>query len=601
MDGTATWVVGKMKRGSIRPDYDWHPLLGRGRADAGSQEEKLMITRGLVGMAAGLLMIVGIACGGGAPAVEVPPTPTAEAREMGEARAGLMRQEVTKPATLGGTLNLRKQREMVDFDPHMSISTNDIQNNMNFYSQLIRQQNQNPIRPDLAEKWDISTDGLKYTFHLRRNVKFHDGSPLTAKDVVYSLNRMMGRSEPEKKKSGRTGILDTYVKTVTAKDDYTVEVELLRPAVVFLELITNGHASIIPAGTVAAGLKSGPKGSGPWMLEEWIKGSHLLYKRNPDWYGTEGPYLDAIKHWFINADAAYEAAFLTKKVDVGGCSSLDCHKQTDGMEARGELLKHRTVSYGITGLGINLRPDQKGPWTDKRVRKAMQLVYDQQGHIAAILNGLGVVTGPISSGTPWGRPPEYWQDKPGYRTPKDQDIAEAKKLMAEAGFANGFEMEMQVRNDQPARAEEAELWANQLALIGVKPKIILRDSADIFERGETGRYEVWQHSWAFFTTDPDELLGIHFLKGAPRNYFGYDRPEWNSLFEKMSSERDVAKRVEMVQKLEDMVFDDLPVIPQPRSVTTAMWYPWVKNWNPGWNAYVDSRRDDVWIDPTLKK
>ena len=97
------------------------------------------------------------------------------------------------------------------------------------------------------------------------------------------------------------------------------------------------------------------------------------------------------------------------------------------------------------------------------------------------------------------------------------------------------------------------------------------------------------------------MLGIHFLKGAPRNYFGYDRPEWNSLFEKMSSERDVAKRVEMVQKLEDMVFDDLPVIPQPRSVTTAMWYPWVKNWNPGWNAYVDSRRDDVWIDPTLKK
>src|SRR3990172_1116636 len=223
MDGRATWVVGKMKRGSNRPNYNWRPLLGRGRAVAGSQEEKLMITKGLVGIAAGLLMTVGIACGGGAPAVEVPPTPTPVPREIGEARAEVLRQQVTKPTTLGGTLNLRKQREMVDFDPHMSISTNDIQNNMNFYSQLIRQQNQNPIRPDLAEKWDISTDGLKYTFHLRRNVKFHDGSTLTAKDVVYSLNRMMGRSGPEEKKSGRTGILDTYVKTVTAKNDYTLE------------------------------------------------------------------------------------------------------------------------------------------------------------------------------------------------------------------------------------------------------------------------------------------------------------------------------------------------------------------------------------------
>lgn len=561
----------------------------------------MKLFRALVALGVSLLVTSAIACGSAGPAMEIPPTPTPETRAVGEAQAGLMRQEVTKPASQGGSLNLRKEREMVDFDPHMSISTNDIQNNMNLYSQLISQQNQNPIRPDLAERWEISPDGAKYTFHLRRNVKFHDGSAVTAKDVAYSLNRMMGRSEPEKKKSGRTGILDGYVKAVTLKDDYTVEVELIRPAVVFLELITNGHASIIPAGTEAKDLKSAPKGSGPWMLEEWVKGSHILYKRNPNWYGAEGPYLQAIKHWFVRDPAAYEAAFLTKKVDVGACQSLDCYKRTDEMEARGELLKNRIVSYGINGMGINIRPDAKGPWMDKRVRRAMQLVYDHPGHIATIQDGRGISTGYLSSGTPWGRPEDYWKNKPGYRTPKDQDIAEAKKLMVEAGFPNGFEMEMQVRNDQPARAQEAELWANQLALIGVKPKIILRDSADIFERSETGRYEVWQHSWAFFTTDPDELLGIHFKKGAPRNYFGYDRPEFNTLFDQMSKELDVKKRIEMVQKLEDMVFEDLPVIPLPQTLSATMWWPYVKNWNPGWNSYVDSRRDDVWIDPTLKK
>ncbi|MBI2887594.1 MAG: ABC transporter substrate-binding protein [Chloroflexi bacterium] len=551
--------------------------------------------------AAGLLMALSIACGGGARSAAVPPTPTPETRGIGQERAGLTRQEVTKPTAQGGVLNLRKQREMVDFDPHYSISTNDIQNNMNFYSTLVRQQDRNPIQGDLAERWEVSPDGLKYTFYLRRNVKFHDGVSVTSRDVVYSLNRMMGRSEPEKRKSGRTGILDGYVKAVTAKDEYTVEMELHRAAVVLLELITNGHASIIPAGAVAADLKRVPKGSGPWMLDEWVQGSHLLYKRNPSYYGAEGPYLDAIKHWFIRDEAAYEAAFFTKKVDVGACLSLDCYQRTDQMEARGELLKQRAISYGIAGMGINMRPDQKGPWTDKRVRRAMQLVYDQQGNIATIMDGRGIITGILSSGTPWGRPPEFWQTKPGYRIPKDPDIAEAKKLMAEAGFANGFEMEMQVRNDQPDRAREAELWANQLALIGVKPKIILRDSADIFERGETGRYEVWQHSWAFFTTDPDELLGIHFLKDAPRNYFGYDRPDWNSLFQQMSKEQDLKKRMEMVQKLEDMVWEDLPVIPIPQTVSATMWWSYVKNWNPGWNSYVDSRKDLVWIDASQKR
>ncbi|GEM_PF-2438629 len=562
------------------------------------KEATMKLFRALIAVAALVLVTSAIACGSAGPAVEIPPTPTAE---VADRTAGVAKgPEVTKAATLGGALNIRRQREMVSFDPHYAISTNDNQNNMHFYSMLVKQQDKGAIKPDLAERWELQNNGLKYTFNLRKDVKFHDGTALTAKDVVYSLNRAMGRTE-EKKKSDRTGILDSYIKSITATNDATVEMELVRPAVVLLEMLTSGFGAILPAGTVANDLRSAPRGSGPWMMDEWVKGSHLQYKKNTKFYLQGVPYIDSLKHWMINDEAAFEAAFLTKKVDVGACQSLDCHKRTDEMEARGELLKNRTIGYSLTGLGINIRPNAKGPWTDKRVRKAMQLVYDHQAHIAAILDGKGILTSYLSSGTPWGRPEDYWKNKPGYRQPKDQDIAEAKKLMQEAGFPNGFEVEMQVRNDQPDRSKEAELWANQLGLISIKPKIILRDSADIFERGSDGRYEVWQHAWAFFTTDPDELLGIHFLKGATRNYFGYDRADFNALFEQMSRETDPKKRQEMVTKLEDMVSEDLPVIVEPQSLASTMWWPYVENWNPGWNAYVDSRKDEVWINTAKKK
>lgn len=309
--------------------------------------------------------------------------------------------------------------------------------------------------------------------------------------------------------------------------------------------------------------------------------------------------MDTWKNWIIPDPAASEAAFLTKKVDVGSCDSLDCETRTDAMEARGELSKFRTVGYGIQGFGFNIRKGVRGPWTDQRVRKAILLAFDPDAYIATIQNGRGVHTGVLSSGTSWGRPPEYWTKQPGWRRPKDQDRGEARRLMAEAGFPSGFEVELQSRSETPQPAI-AELWADQLATIGIKAKIVVRDSTDIFARAAEGRYELWSHGFAFFTTDPDELLGIHFLGGAPRNYWGYDRPDWNALYLQMSQEVDSRKRKEMVEKLEDMAMEDLPLIPLPQGLGAQIWWPHVRNWNPGWNSYVDSRKDYVWIDSSKR-
>lgn len=196
------------------------------------------ITRGLVGITAGLLMVVVTACGG-APSVAIPPTPTPQRIELTPA-AGPMAVALEQPTTLGGQLNLRKNRDPRDLDPHYSISAFDNQHNQLLYSVLVKQQDRAPIKPDLAERWEIQDSGKKFTFHLRNNVRFHDGRPLTGKDVVYSLNRMMGLSEPERFASDRTGLLKNYIKDVQSPNDSTVVVELTRPSPVFLELLTSG-------------------------------------------------------------------------------------------------------------------------------------------------------------------------------------------------------------------------------------------------------------------------------------------------------------------------------------------------------------------------
>lgn len=461
----------------------------------------------------------------------------------------------------GGTLNLIVQPE----PPTINIGVNRLGpstfvGNKIYDSLLTYSPDLKPL-PKLAESWSISDDGLVYTFDLRKNVKWHDGQPFTAKDVVFSFQKFL----PALQARSRLNLEE--VKEIATPDDHTVVFTLKQPFPAFIYV---HNTAVLPAHlyegvTDFRNAEANQKfvGTGPFKFAEWTKGSFIHLVKNPDYYLAGKPHLDDL-YFHVIPDANSRAiAFETGQVDVlraGDVENFDLRRldelpAVELTEAGWEYLQ--PVGY------IHLNNRHK-PLDDVRVRQAIAHAIDRQFIVDTIFAGFGHETnGPLSRLS-------QFKDA-SVETKYEYDAAKANALLDEAGLkpnADGVRFEVQL-----VPLPYGELWQRQaeytreaLAAVGIKVNLIATDVPGWFKRLTTFDYDLGQN---FVYTTADPAIGISYAYTTVEgdnagttggNVNGYSNPTVDKILAEAAHENAVAKRKALYSQAQAVISKDVPLV-----------------------------------------
>ncbi|PLS22415.1 ABC transporter substrate-binding protein [Neptunicoccus cionae] len=426
-------------------------------------------------------------------------------------------------------LTLAMQLEPPHLDP-TSAAAGAIDNVVysNIFEGLTRFGPDGSVNPGLAESWDISEDGLTYTFHLREGVKFHDGTDFEASDVVFSLDRARAEDSANAQKALFAGI-----SAVEAVDPKTVKITLEAPNGSLLFNLAWGDAVIVAPESIE-GIKQNPVGTGAFKFDNWVQGDKIDLTRNEAYWGTPAK-LDKATFKFISDPTAGFAAMMAEDIDV--FISYPAPENIPQFEADPRFQVILGNTEGETILGTN---NKQAPFDNVKVRKALAHAIDRQAIIDGAMFGLGT---PIGS--------HFAPHNPDYvdLTGNSQyDPELAKQLLAEAGFADGFKTTLKLPPPSYAR-RGGEIIAAQLRAVGIEAEISNLEWAQWLEqvfRGKDYGLTIVSH------TEPFDI-GIY---ARPDYYFQYDNADFQALIEDLNVEADPDKRSEMIKKAQNMISED---------------------------------------------
>jgi ABC-type transport system substrate-binding protein len=426
------------------------------------------------------------------------------------------------------------------------------------------------LRPGLAESYEISPDGMTFTFKLRSGVKFHNGREMTAEDVKYSLDRVTNPTT-QSPGAGFFGSIKgfdkmadgsaTSLEGVTVVDPLTVKIELSRPDATFLHVMAINFASVVPKEAVdAAGGDFGkqPVGTGAFKLAEWTLGQKLVFEKNADYWREGFPYLDSIT-FEVGQEPIVALLRLQKgEVDVPG----DGIPPAKFVEVMGDPAQAaRVVEGGQLHTGY-ITLNVKTPPLDKpEVRKAINMAINKE-RITQIINGRAKpATQPLPPSMPG-----YTEGYAGY----PYDVEGAKKLLADAGLADGFETELYVMNTDP-NPRIAQAIQQDLSAIGVKASIQSLAQANVIEAGGAGTAPmIWSGGMAWIADFPDPsnfygpILGCAGAAEGGWNWSKYCNEALDAKAAEADSITDPAKAADRMKLWSDVymgVMEDAPWVP----------------------------------------
>lgn len=384
------------------------------------------------------------------------------------------------------------------------------------------------VNPGLAESWEISPDGKTYTFKLHSGVKFHDGTDMTADDVKFSLDRARADDSANAQKALFAGI-----ESVEVVDPLTVKVSLSAPNGSFLFNMAWGDAVIVAPETIAD-IKTNPVGTGAFKFSNWVQGDRIDLERNADYWGTPAK-LDKATFKFISDPTAAFAAVMAE--DVNAFVGFPAPENLPQFEAdpRFQVLVGNTE--GETILSTN---NKQPPLDNLNVRKAIAHAIDRQAIIDGAMFGYGT---PIGS--------HFAPHNPDYvdltgNSAYDPELS--KKLLAEAGYADGFTTTLKLPPPSYAR-RGGEIIAAQLRAVGIETEISNLEWAQWLEqvfKGKDYGLTIVSH------TEPMDI-GIY---ARPDYYFQYDNPAFQKLFEDLTAESDPEKRSDLLKQAQTMISED---------------------------------------------
>jgi peptide/nickel transport system substrate-binding protein len=446
----------------------------------------------------------------------------------------------------GGTFTFSRSQDSDNLDPVTQDGNIDIWIFMSIYDQLVRVDNSGTtLQPALAEKWDVSPDGLTYTFHLRQGVTFSDGTPLKASDVKFSIDRAKTN-----KKSGWTFTLEP-LKEITTPDDSTVVMTLTQPWAPFLADIAMFNSSIISEAFVKKigedKLVEQTMGTGPFALVEWKKGEYITLKKNDKYWDKGLPLLDQIKITVVPDDNNRILQLQGGQID--GMYDVPLNRVAELSQDPKFTVNQFTSTYN-NFIALNTR---SGPLSDVKVRQALNYATDKQAVIKVINFGIGEIS---NSFMPNGA--LYWnKDQTGYPF----DLDKAKALMKESTIPGGGKVAMQILAGRATHLQLATALKDMWAKIGIDLDIQQQEQAILNDNYRHNKFEAYVTGWTNDIIDPDELVSYAILPEQVQNYHtGWTNQEAIDLAHKGRTELKDDERRKIYYRIQEIHMQDAPFV-----------------------------------------
>jgi peptide/nickel transport system substrate-binding protein len=480
------------------------------------------------------------------------------------------------------TFNMNLDQNLTSLDPAFARNQNAIWMINQIFNGLVQiDSNLNSV-PCIAKRWQVSEDGLRYTFFLRDDVFFHDdplfaegkGRKVTAEDFSYSFYRLI---DPAVASSGGW-IFSDKVKnkdSFRALNDSTFQVTLSKPFPAFLKLLTTQYCSVVPREVVehyGHDFRRHPVGTGPFKFKYWKEDEVLVLLKNETYWETEGrvklPHLDAVKVTFISDKQSAFMNFLKKELDF--FDKVDGSYRNDILTKSGEMtkkyrnaFKFRKGPYLCTEyIGIlvdtNIAITRNSPLRFQKVRQAINYAIDRKKLVKYLRNSIGV---PATSGfIPQGMPGFDASTVKGY----EYDPQRSAELLAEAGFPGGRGMPQITLSTSTNYKDLIEFVQGELNSIGIQVKIDVSPSASLRDLIAKNEVNFFRGSWIADYPDGENYLAMFYSKNkVPNgpNYTAYYNDTFDRLFEQSYFETDDSKRFKLYQQMDNMVIQHANVIP----------------------------------------
>jgi oligopeptide transport system substrate-binding protein len=486
------------------------------------------------------------------------------------------------------TLLVGNAAEPATLDPHALNAYTDMRVAMALFEGLtvLDEATAKPL-PGAAERWEVSADGLVYTFHLRANGKWSNGEPVTADDFVYSFHRILTPALAsgyaymlwpiKNAEAFNTGKRQDFSAVgVTAPDARTLRVTLERPTAYLLALAAHSTWFPVPRGTVEKFGKMETRdtlwirpgnlvGNGPFVLTEWKPNARITVAKNPHYWNAANNRLERVQFFPIEKSDAEELAFRAGQLHVSysvPASKIAVYRQQTPERLRIDpYLANTFITFNVT----------KPPLNNLKVRRALTLALNRAALCDRVYGGARIPGFTIV-------PPNCG----GYTDPAGQkeDFAAARALLAEAGFPGGAGlpvMPLQVVNDDkdPKAAEIIQsLWLKEL---GVKVTIEQLEQKTLLQSQQTLAHTIGFSGWIADYPDPYTFLET-FRTGNGNNFTGWGSTAYDALLDEAGATVDAPKRLALLQRAEAILLDDVGAAPLNFSARAFLIHPAVKNW-----------------------
>jgi peptide/nickel transport system substrate-binding protein len=468
-------------------------------------------------------------------------------------------EEDTKPKK--DTLVYGRGGDSTSLDPITTTEGETFKVTENIFETLLQYGDQDTVvGPGLAEKWEVSEDGLTYTFNLRQGVKFHDGTDFNADAVIFNFDRWMNGNADDfpyyTMFGGFKGEEGHVIKEIKAVDAYTVQFTLTRPQAPFLKNIAMspfGIASPEAVKKFGEEFRANPVGTGPFKFVEWKQNDTITLEKNTEYWQEGLPKLNKVIYRVIPENTARLNALANGEIDVmDGLNNSD--EATVLANDNLQIIERPSMNVGYLGL-TTTRP----PFDNKLVRQAINHAIDKQSIIDAFYGGKA-----LPAVNPMPASIEGYNDA---IEPYPYDLEKAKALLAEAGFADGFEMDLWAmpvaRPYMPEGMKVAEVIQASLAEIGVTAKIQSVDWATYLDKAAKGEFDAFMLGWTGDNGDADNFIYTLLDKDSigSNNYAQYSSDELHEVLIAAQTESDPDARNELYKKAQEIVHEDAPWVP----------------------------------------
>lgn len=502
----------------------------------------------------------------------------------------------------GGVLRYGVLSAPAHFDVHQSGTVSNMGSQGTMYDNLIRRDPRDSgqtIIPDLAHSWDIAKDGKTYTFFLRKGVKFHDGADLTAEDVKATFDRIV--KPPEGVSIPRTPLFAT-VSEINARDKHTVEFKLSEPRPVnfIMGAIASGWNIIVRKKTLEdhnyslRDIKDYP-GTGPFKHNKRVDKEVWILDRNKDYWNPELPYVDRLELYHLPPfSAELGAALLGGKLDYARLLDPVSAKKVNETEGMSSTDFYQSV---IQAVWVN---NDKEPFNDPRVRRAMHLVLDKAVLVETVKDVAPMMVGgfiyPFSE---FATPTDELAKRPGYQADPTAAIKEAQELMAAAGYANGIKnVDFMVRDARTFSLWSQAIQAMLREILKIESKLRTVQVSVWFDEALAGNFNLTISAIVSTLIDPSDYFNAWYGKDGPQNYSRWANPTFQALVQQIDRELDDQKRLELIRQAEHIMEQDPPLLPVAWEKIYDGWFDYVKGHNPQnyFGIYDVVRMDTFWLD-----